>query len=264
MSEAFPPSIKDWRQTGHNPLSALESRRLQPLFLRQTQVLIDVPLSRGFGLTLNSFPLTRESSHPFVRALRIHVSGGSKVEVIHELEKYYASWTPKTAAEVYGFDKEAAPEWSKQETDAKPLMLPWEKRRLESFKKIARQGFGPLDYGEVERKYGQLTNLCDSLGNYGYDRENRKKADPGFEDIEGVILKNSTNWRVMISKGQNRVAVAVALGYESVPACIRRVIDRSTADEWPGVRDGFFTLGQALFVFDRLFCMEQPQAWTDS
>lgn len=72
-----------------------------------------------------------------------------------------------------------------------------------------------------------------------------------------------SEYRVMISRGQHRIAALAAMGAKTAPVrLLPKIIARSEASLWPNVDRGFYTVEQAMAVFDRIFEGRQPDAFT--
>ncbi|WP_290651123.1 hypothetical protein [Aquisalimonas sp.] len=189
------------------------------------------------------------------------------------LEAYYRQCQPASAAEVLGLPEDQAPGLSGLHAHA--YTMPWwagrpdlQKRALWRKREAAQYGYqlsitdGNKNYGPVSLENGELeilrlTRLYQSMSLHGYQRH-----DGVDGDVKGMLLTDAGgNWCVSTRSGQHRVAVAAALGLESIPVRINHApVKREELLYWPQVAEGRISPDGALVVFDRTMRGDPPPA----
>jgi hypothetical protein len=100
----------------------------------------------------------------------------------------------------------------------------------------------------VQQHSRRLLRLRDAIKKNGYQRH-----DGHDGDCCGTILIGDGGracW--LIGSGIHRLAVAHHLGFTEIPARVIRIVRRTEAAYWPGVKSGTFRIEIALRVFDRI------------
>lgn len=240
----------------------------------------DLPFSLQYfpsflGTGLRFYPLTSESYHPFVVALKgIIVSENPKELAFSVLKKYNQVCSLKNANDFLGLN-----EWERCfPTDSHPyeFTYPWNTAspiEVKEFiitttrnenERYAFKSHEALDlpFASDEKIRIEVTRLLDlltSIRTQGFKQQ--------VKDYLGCfVLVSGEDWRWYVQGGQHRAAVLAALGFEKIPVSVRKIIRREDVDFWPQVQSGLFTRSQALLVFDRLFAAKPPplvQEWVD-
>ena len=262
-ADAFYPI--DLRSTTNDPRSLIYHAGKQPT------VLIDAPVKWGYALA--AFPLNAEGCHPFIYAIRKAKSSSQPCDTIRAvLRCYYESVQPSNAAQWLGLDPESAPQLQAQPPWAR--IFPWRsssisarRRGIESAARFdnrqaganlsIRDGwkaFGPVSEAVLNIETQRLLRLYESIKHHGLLRNNEFGGD-----IRGIALVNGDNWRWMQGGcGAHRAPVLSAMGFETIPVRIYRVVFRKHVDLWPQVVSGVYSRENALRVFDRVFQHHVP------
>ncbi len=121
-----------------------------------------------------------------------------------------------------------------------PLCYPstkWEARRI-ALTPAARGS------GDFER----LSKVVHSIQSSGYRGHAYLDGD-----IEVEALVTGDSFRFHVLNGNHRAAALSALGWQSIPVRVRRLVFREEFAFWPKVQDGTFSPREALAIFDRFF-----------
>jgi len=261
LSEVYPVDI---RKKSNDP-RALSYRTVAP------PVLIEAPLSRGYGL--DWFPLTPSSAHPFIRAICRANSTGDLYGALQEtLSSYYAEVCPKNASDILDLPTGLAPELDKNPPWAR--VFPWDSTSVPERRKTiteasrvdTRKGgktldiehgwksVGPVSTELINVEVRRLRELLFSMQNNGYKRNN----EPGGDIRATVLVSDDRSWTWHIDwGGQHRAAVAAALGIETVPVRIWRTVRLRDSDIWPNVDNGLFPEEDARSLFRLLTSEDQ-------
>jgi hypothetical protein len=112
------------------------------------------------------------------------------------------------------------------------------------------QFFGPLssDHGELEFK--RLTSVNNNIVKDGY-------MPSKHGHLHGEFLINGDEWVWIAIGGKHRFSVLSALDLDAIPvAKLSRwatlFVRRSEVNYWPNVRNGIFSIEEALSIFDRI------------
>jgi hypothetical protein len=227
---------------------------------------IDVAMDRcrrGWGAVC--FALGQGSLDPIVRTARAHVRDSCTAFEGSPLARYYEHFQPKTAAEVLGLDA------SDPFNEMSPLavQMPWSVTvSLETRRAMIRKenrghgvsldaehgwyGFGPVSTQKGCLEMSRLARICGSIRKHGFRRRDNMDGD-----IRATALIGDKGWVCWIGSGHHRIAALSALGYARVPIRFMSggfgpLVRRADVDAWPQVRNGLYTRGQALVVFDRI------------
>lgn len=226
-------------------------------------VLIDAPLSRGFGL--NWFHLAPSSTHPFIRAVRRGRESRSLDRVLYStLSDYYRTVRPENASELLDIPQGIVDELDKSPPWAR--VFPWDStstvqrtRVIEEAARADTEQFGPaLDISHGWKSVGpisdrllqtevfRLKQLLTSMLNNGYQRDD----EPGGDVRATVLMKSREDWTWHVDwGGQHRAAVAAALGLNTIPVRVWRVVRLCDSDVWPNVNNGMFPRETAVALF---------------
>ena len=108
---------------------------------------------------------------------------------------------------------------------------------------------GPVSEDKRQLEVHRLSALLRSVVAQGYQR-----SDGQDGDIKAVLLVNEREeWVWQAMDAQHRAAVVSALGLETVPVRVSRVIRREEAKFWPNVVRGLYSVDEALLIFDNIF-----------
>lgn len=179
------------------------------------------------------------------------------------LKRFYEAWQPANAAEMLGFSghprlitqppylyiypwqnfslldkQERVEEWIRSDSDQYGMKL------------SLRDGwkeYGPLSENALELELNRLRSVYASVRSKGFI--------PGENSsyICAVGLADKTDIRFSISPGHHRIAALSANGFEVAPILITQRIVRDEVESWPHVRSAFYSIKDALHIFDRLF-----------
>lgn len=268
----YAPDCIDLRARTHNPLEAV-------FHSPEGKFLLDVELVRCLGLHSAAFICSPTSHHPFIRTLRAYSEGRCREYEQSALFEFYESFQPQSAADAVGLSRKSAHD-AISNRPAFASALPWEHlspHENEDFlRKICERdyidngftldaaagwkGWGPVSNEAGEAEFSRLLRAFKAIATKGYQRHSALDGD-----IEGQVLKNGDEYRVLISRGQHRIAALAAMDISKAPIrLLPQAVSRSDVAFWPNVVRGYYTIDQARFVFDRIFNGQQPdQAASD-
>jgi hypothetical protein len=264
----YAPECVDLRGVSDDPLKAAY---LSP----ERKFLCNVELDKCLGLHAAAFRCSLASDHPFIRSLQSYAAGECDHYATSALKGFYHGFQPQSAAEAVGLAADGAhPELSARSPFASSL--PWdfltpdqneEFLRETCTRDYAENGFtltadagwkvwGPVSDEAGQAEFSRLLHIFQSVRRSGYQRH------PALDgDIEGQLMADGPEYRVLISRGQHRIAALAAMGAQTAPIrLLPKVISRSEVMFWPNVDRGFYTVDQAQAVFDRMFQGRQPCA----
>jgi len=94
----------------------------------------------------------------------------------------------------------------------------------------------------------QYTQLVEEIKNNGY------KYDEDYNHISAEIFVHNGKfcWKVGLD-GNHRIAVLAALGYETIPVHITKIIRLEELNYWPNVKLSYFNEKQAANIFHNIF-----------
>jgi len=183
-------------------------------------------------------------NHPFVAALR---------EGPEALCRFYQAFQPGNLRAMYRLDIPKC-----RGDDLPPWELPW----LMLQKRLPPPGecglkaehgvsyFGPASKAKIDVEYLRLTNVLHSVQAVGYQPDK-------YGDIEGHFLRRGNDYRFFVRGGKHRAAALAFLRHQVVPVRLRatwpRIIDSSTANEWPLVHNGSMDVSLALAIHTKYF-----------
>jgi hypothetical protein len=206
-----------------------------------------VPISKITNSLAQSY--STAGLNPLVRAAR-ELKDGSIDELNYTkgfLFKYYSSFRPASAADLFGLNfpsLSAIPPWDG--------IAPWYTR----LDRTANAGIhiGPKSSSEIAHEYRRTLAVMQSVQRYGYRPEK-------FEDgsLRGYLVTREGDYRFILCGGLHRAAVLAALDHEEVTARFQPnriwAVDRDQVTRWPQVGEGGLglTVAEALEWFDGLF-----------
>lgn len=236
-------------------------------------VLLKVPLERIRTLDLHGFPAHADSHSPFIKTLQDYLEGRCTSYAGSELESFYATCRPKTAA---GYLRLLNSEnrWL-HEMPALAAVAPWHEMnphakiktrpfQIEAENREHGRFLGAVEgnpvYGPVSQKKGQLeferlARITQEIRRNGWRTDRR-----GIDNPIVIALLHGDDYRFIISgAGQHRIAALAALEYDEAVVQMQTtrllggLVRRSEAKWWPLVSRGWFDEQDARAVFDRIF-----------
>lgn len=225
-------------------------------------------------LILNGFSLSKAGWHPFVEAYRDIYTGSGKSRYKGSfLEKYYQTWTPRSAGDaIAGFHITPA---ELKSIGSFTLHAPWmdaspldrqammeriilEENRVEGLPELeASEGYGlhgPVSQRKGEIEFRRLVGIYRSIRANGYDRTH---VDG---DVTAICIEYNGDYRFCVMHGQHRVAAATALGFRTLPVNITKVVHYEEISHWPQVYRGFWSENEAQSFIKHLFSFDS-KAW---
>ena len=222
-----------------------------------------LPINKGRSLPIHC--LNNDGFHPFIYAAKkaLKLKSEERYDFIRLiLKEYYDLVSPESAGHLFNSHKKSNlydyPTWA--------VIMPWqvenidfwmnhikETVKLENQKKYnIDSGWawtGPSDQNKLLIETKRLSVLLDSILINGYKRHDAKDGD-----IHATILyKENNEWVWQASAGQHRACVLSALGHELIQVRVTRYVKRNEVASWPQVINGFFTVDEALNIFDKIF-----------
>lgn len=244
---------------------------------RELPYLVNLPYSQlglptSLGSGLRFYPLSGNTSHPFLLALKSANPSDPKSSLCKVLKRYNELVTLKSPNDFLGFGKgegifvdhrhpyEYTYPWSTLHPEEVQRALMHDVR--EENLRYGLDTDEALDLGlvteqKLEIEAERLLSLFNSIKDNGFKQQ--KDEDP----IGGFVLIDGDNWRWIVQGGQHRAAVLAALGYEAIPVYIKQVVRREDVCYWPGVQSGLYDREAALHLFDRLFAGYPPPVASD-
>lgn len=233
-------------------------------------VTVDVPITKC--VDVYGFDFDPAGWHPFVATLRQYLDCGHREYAASVLERYYAAWQPRNAAEALGI-ADLTSSASLKQLPALASLPPWQAagpenvaRKRSVFRRPGRlsvrnryldashgvQFFGPVSSTRGTIEFERLARVVESLRRRGYHRR------IGWDgDIQASVLSWGQDQRFVVRNGLHRAAALAALGHATIPVRIKevpvRIIHLSDARHWPQVRKGVFSLEAAEAYARRLF-----------
>lgn len=262
----YAPDCIDLRKSANTPLEAA-------FYSPESKFLLDVDLDKCLGLHAASFICSPTSRHPFIQTLRAYNEGKCREYVHSPLFDFYSSFQPRSAAEVVGLSGDI-PQSAISNLPAFASALPWEPLSPEENESFMRaicerdyidngfsldaaagwKGWGPVSHEAGQAEFDRLLRVFKAIGTNGYQRHSALDGD-----IEGQVLKHAGDYKVLISRGQHRIAALAAINMSKAPIrLLPQVVSRSDVAVWPNVVRGYYTVEQAQSVFDRIFDGRQP------
>lgn len=236
---------------------------------------INVPLSKCRSYILGYLP----HEHPFCQTLeqynrQQHAYQGSI------LSKYYDDFQPHTIADVLKISSKKLAQYPAMAT-----VMPWSysspEERMERFcvvgndsrllsKEAFKHGlsvannFGCQFFGPISKEHGELEFERLTAVNNKIVKEGYLPGEHGH--LHGEFLIDGDNWVWIAIGGKHRFSVLSALNFEVIPVSrtsrwANLYIRRREVEHWPNVRNGLFTVAEALSVFDRIMSGEKISSY---
>lgn len=257
-------------QPGSHPIEAVYASCGKPC-------LVEVPLSRIVTFGYSALPLESRAGHPFVKTLEEYRDDRRMDAERSPLRKFYSLYQPRSAAELMGLHRPSYSGFADLPALAALPLWAWDSpegyfRHIKGVhqKENKEQGCrigefiggsqcGPVEHNKLVIEFGRLTKLYESVERYGYQHD---KCDW----MTGVAWVGESDWVIVISAGQHRLACLGALGYESAIIHLQPtkapagLMLRSCHRHFPSVVNGYHTAEEALAIFDRMLSRRQPDA----
>ena len=117
-------------------------------------------------------------------------------------------------------------------------------------------GYGPTSYEKGSLEVSALRNVLRSIQKHGY----RPCPTKDGHISAYMLVHDDQSIRYLIRSGHHRTSVLCALGYSYFPLLLSstNIVRRSDFAHWPMVRAGFFSINEALRVFDSVFEGRRP------
>lgn len=258
--------------SSHSPVD-LRNRIEQPLearyFARKSVFIINV--NPEDCIVLWRFNCGKKGNNPLVQFVMDYIESGQTTYSGSILEIFYQEYQPKNVAELFSLEGELHSELT--QLPAFGMVFPWEKSSMQS-KLNHRERFvkeetkkrgkvlsiehGSPFHGPISKERGNqqartLIKLTDSFRGNGYQRRDELDGD-----ILASVLVREKECKYLVKDGYHRVSVLSGLGHENIPVrilptSIPAFIYRDEAEYWPNVRNGLYTIGQSLKIFDTMF-----------
>lgn len=110
------------------------------------------------------------------------------------------------------------------------------------------QGYGPVSTKKLQLEATRLEKLCRSVRRNGFYTGGVRYQ---------LMTRDGSDYRIVITGGQHRVAVLAHLGWPLIPVTaeprVPREIRLEDLPQWPGVLDGTFSAQAAAAVFRAFF-----------
>jgi hypothetical protein len=220
--------------------------------------------------------------NPFTKTVADFLSAVCVTYEGSALQDFYGAWQPARLDEFLGIETEG------HSNLRQPLvadLLPWERsagrdelearRAAEERTWLLKFGesptgshgssyFGPTSDALGTYRFGKHTKVATSIANDAMTKDTSDEEwwDPsrgGYVEIQMVV--HGDKWAGIIREGKHRTTALAALQVSHLLVSIPPrypVIRREEARSWPGVRQGLYTLDEALAVFDRFLSGEAP------
>jgi hypothetical protein len=225
-----------------------------------------LPISKGRALPVHSF--NKNGYHPFVNAAKkaLKVPKKKRYCVIKEyLSEYYSKFVPITAGHLMSSTKKSKlykfPTWA--------IMMPWQRAniykhsmnvrnnvRIENKENKENIGIdsgwawtGPVAENKLSIESKRLNIVLDSILTKGYVTHNGKDG----HILGTILIKDNNSWVWQSVTGQHRTSVLAALEFSNVKVKVRMFVRRDEVECWPQVVNGFYTINEAIDIFDKVF-----------
>ncbi len=243
-------------------------------------VLIELPATSCRSMSSAAFICSKTSGHPLIDTALGILNGRIANYAGSPLQKYHESFQPANLADFMGivpadqhpvallspyafvYPWEGIPNTQMQRQNYQWMVTENKKHRPEFSVMKEWYAIGPVSMEKGNLEFERLSKVLYSVKEKGF-----RRVDGLDGDICGVILVKDGKFVALISPGQHRIAVLVALGCDHVPVRIGNravpIVHRETVKSWPAVTGGFFNELQALNVFDRVFEGRQPHIYSN-
>lgn len=239
--------------------------------------LIKVPLDRIVTFNYTFFSLGIDGPHPFVKTLQEYEKNNDMSSEGSYLRKYYELYQPSTASELMDIPSpsyerfndlsalSATPIWSRKSPEEYCAYVKSvnqkedEEHGVKLGEFVGCSQYGPVVSTKLTIEYERLVRLYESIKKHEL-RSGKSKW------ITGIALANESDWVILISEGNHRLACLSALGYESAIVYLLKrwapggIMLRSCSRHFPTVVNGYHTEEEALAIFDRVISKKQPKA----
>lgn len=257
----------------HVPSSPVDIRKLSndPRLLNYTgrgTILLDANVEDGRFFQIMPLGL---KENPFISALKKSESvrgTEQKKEIITQvIQGYYEANQPESACDWFNLSQSDAPELQQTEPWAAPM--PWSDSSVPSMRKNMvrwlhkdhkkagvelhiNHGFtyyGPVTEKKLTIETDRLLKIYQSIHKFQFNR-----SDSHDGDIIGTAFISKTGeWRWNVSSGHHQSIALAALGYDSVPLRVKRLVYENEASYWPNVLSGLYSKEGALKLFNTIF-----------
>ena len=238
---------------------------------------LNIPLSKCRSYLLGYLP----EEHPFCATLKQY---NLQKHSYHDslLAKYYNNFQPKTMSDVLKIDSLVLSKYPAMAT-----VMPWSyatpEQRMKRFcvegsqsrllaKEACQHGlsptdnfgcqfFGPVSDDHSKLEFQRLTAVNDKIVKDGY-----LPAEHGH--IHGEFLIDGNEWVWVAIGGKHRFSVLSALDYSTIPVAklsrwANLYVRRAEVNYWPNVRNGLFSIEEALSIFDRIMMGESVSSYLE-
>lgn len=231
-------------------------------------VVIEAALNKGRGRPL--FTMGIKGNHPFIKAAKNYLETGKEESIREVLEHFYRTVKPQSAASLLNTPE---PVEALREFAPWGLVMPWddmapaeqEKKVAQSVKKEnereqstigIEKGWawtGPAHSEKITIESRRLKKVIDSIKADGYYRNNDKGGD-----IPVTVLKNGKDWVWQAKTGQHRAIALSALGYDTLPIRMIKMVRIEDVDYWPNVVNKLFNKDEAVLIFFQIYKSNIP------
>lgn len=236
---------------------------------------LNIPLANCRSYLLGLLP----QEHPFCTTLKAYNTQPHTYQN-SLLAKYYDEFQPQTMADVL---KLASAKLSQY--PAMATVMPWSystpEQRVKRFcvegsesrllakeafqhglnpaENFGCQFFGPVSDDHSKLEFERLTAVNTNIVKNGY-----LPTEHGH--LHGEFLIDGSQWVWVAIGGKHRFSVLSALDYPVIPVAktsrwASLYVRRSEVDYWPNVRNGLFSVEEALSVFDRIMIGETVSSY---
>lgn len=238
---------------------------IQAEYIESCNFIMEVNINSLRGM--HGFVMDRDGPHPFVQTAVDFLKEGKKDFKNTPLYNFYKQFQPNSAGDLLQLSNEEFSRISPIKT-VQPWLRETFNQRYERWKSLVKNenlsrsgieldithgvsGFGPVSDEKCIIEYESIISLCESIKNNGFKNN---ITNP----ITAYTLNYEGDFKYVISDGQHRVAVLIALGYNKIPILLsdkktKRIISRRESQYFPNVVNSIFTIEEAQHVFDLYF-----------
>jgi hypothetical protein len=236
-------------------------------------IIINVDLTDG--CTNRWFDLSSESLDPAIFAIRTSLDFGLSGKDLYEnvlstLKEHKSLTGCKNAAEKLGIDTEATllseypawaavNPWDSQNMKENFIQFPHAVKRNRSANGLSIETNDPEEIMRIDQDLSlpshamQYSTLTEKIKKNGLRYGDRY----GYVTAEILVKNDKVRWKPG-GEGNHRAAVAAALGYESIPVLVTKVIHAGDIKFWPNVLNGSFSESSAKIIFENIFNAKPP------
>lgn len=230
-------------------------------------LLASLPLDAATGL----YQIPFGPEHPFVAAIKASAGSEPASGVVAGLTKYYAEFTPETVSEYVG--AKSSPHL--RQWPAYAYVAPWWNKEPETRVREKQSAYfvdgvwvgwknsGPATEELIQSEAERLIAVDRSIRLHGYRRGRGRDGDVRAE----WLLSDNHPPRWLIQHGDHRAAAAFSHGLTAIPVRIVGCVRERDAPSWPNVRNGLWSLDDALDFFRRVVRGGMPplaEGWSTS